>query len=340
MPHTLDASIIIVNYNGGDLIQAAIDHLQARTCAPKEVIIVDNASTDGSADRLDLGHLPNAKLLRMSENLGFAAGNNVAARQATGKWLILLNPDTEPHPDWLSQLSAAADRHPEAKLFASAQISAEDHSILDGTGDCYSAFGFPWRGGFEYPRSAMPGEGECFSPCGASAMIDRDTFLSAGGFDETYFCYCEDVDLGYRLRLQGEHCIFIPSAIILHHGSAISGRRSDFTVRLGTRNRLTTYLKNTPLIALIATLPGHILLTLYLYLSALGKPRAASIRRGLGEALARLPQTMKARRAVQKSRKLSSLDIARAMNWNPIALHRRQPHVWASGTIVSDKHQL
>lgn len=323
-----DASIVIVNYNGGDLIQTALDHLKRQTVPPSEVLIVDNNSTDGSADRLDLDGLPHARLLRMDDNLGFAKANNVAARQATGEWIVLLNPDTEPQADWLEKLAEAARRHPDVHSFASTQIDAGDTSMLDGTGDCYSVFGFPWRGGFGASKADLPEEGECFSPCGATAMIRQETFLEAGGFDESFFCYCEDVDLGYRLRLMGERCIFVPDAIVRHHGSAITGRLSDFTVRLGTRNRLTTYLKNTPPMALALSLPGHILLTLYLYVSAIGQPRARSIRRGLGEAFARFGDTMRSRKAVQKQRKLSSLEITKAMSWSPFTLHRRKPHVW------------
>lgn len=333
---SINASIIIVNYNGGDLIQVALEHLKRQSVMPVEVIVVDNASIDGSADRLDMNGLPGARLMRMEENLGFAKANNVAARQASGEWLVLLNPDTEPQADWLEKLQSASRRHPGVTSFASAQIDASDPSILDGTGDCYSAFGFPWRGGFGAPVSDLPTEGECFSPCGATAMIKRDLFLAAGGFDESFFCYCEDVDLGYRLRLMGERCIFVPDAVVRHHGSAITGRYSDFTVRLGTRNRLTTYLKNTPYWLLFFTLPGHVILTLYLYISAIGKPRARSIRRGLGEALGRIGHTMSDRKIVRRQRKLSSLEILKAMSVNPLTLHRRKPHVW---NTVIDRQQ-
>jgi N-acetylglucosaminyl-diphospho-decaprenol L-rhamnosyltransferase len=327
-PPSIDASIIIVNYNGGDLIRVALDHLKRQTVMPVEVIIVDNASDDGSADLIDLSGLPGAQLMRMTENLGFAKANNVAARQAVGKWLVLLNPDTEPAVDWLEKLQSASGRHPDVTSFASAQISASDPAILDGTGDCYSAFGFPWRGGFGASIKHLPAEGECFSPCGATAMIRRDLFLGVGGFDESFFCYCEDVDLGYRLRLLGERCIFVPDAVVRHHGSAITGRHSDFSIRLGTRNRLTTYLKNTPFCLLFFSLPGHVILTLYLYVSAIGKPRARSIRHGLGEAIGRIGRTIEDRKDIQRWRKLSSFEILKAMRVNPLTLRRRKSHVW------------
>ncbi|WP_233355878.1 glycosyltransferase family 2 protein [Henriciella litoralis] len=320
--------MIIVNYNGGQFIGAAIDHLCLQSRPPDEVIIVDNASTDGSADALDLSRLPGARLVRMDENCGFARANNLAANMASGDWLALLNPDTEPQRDWLEQLEKGVARHPNVRMFASAQIDANDTDIIDGAGDCYFILGVPWRGGFGRSLAELPAEGECFSPCGASSLIDRATFLEVGGFEESFFCYCEDVDLGFRLRLQGQRCVFLPEAIVHHHASAITGRHSAFTIRLGTRNRLSTYLANMPAAALIATLPGHILATLYLYVRAFGKPYAKAMRHGVLEGLKNFPAAMRRRKVIQKARTASTLEIISAMSWNPLQLHGRKVHVW------------
>lgn len=330
-------SVVIVNYNGGTLIQKALDHLRSQRLAPYEIIIVDNASTDGSADRLDLSGLVRARLIRLDENTGFAGASNLGAAESSGEWLAFLNPDTEPEPGWLEALLDATRRHPRASMFASAQIDAADPGRLDGAGDNYFALGIPWRGGFGRPVSEMPEEGECFSPCGASALFRRDAFEKAGGFDESYFCYCEDVDLGFRLRLFGEHCIFVPSAVVRHHGSAISGRYSDFTVRLGTRNRTRAYLTNMPPISLALTLPGHLAASLYLYLRALGKPHSAAMRKGLLEAFSMLPHIWRRRRQTQRSRTRSSFAMFRAMSWNPVRLHGRKTHVWRRRPGPQDK---
>ena len=316
-----------MNYNGGKYLQPTLDYLQAQTRPADEVIIVDNASTDGSADSLNLDKLPQARLRRLDKNVGFAKANNVAAEKAHGNWLALLNPDTEAFPDWLEKLEAAIHRYPEVSMFASAQIDAVDRSIMDGAGDNYHVLGIPWRGGFGRPISEMPAEGECFSPCGASALFRKSTFLEAGGFDESYFCYCEDVDLGFRLRLRGERCMFIPDAVIHHHGSAISGRKSEFTIRLGTRNRLRTYLTSMPTIALAATFPVHLLANLYLYGRAIGKPYAKAIRHGTSEALGMLPEIRATRRRVQRTRTVSTIDLLKQMSWNPATLHGRKVHV-------------
>ena len=100
-------------------------------------------------------------------------------------------------------------------------------------------------------------------------------------------------------------------------------------MRLGTRNRLRTYLTNMPPVALAVTLPGHLLATLYLYLRAIGKPHATALRKGVTQALGMLPDVLKRRRVVQKSRQVSSLTLFRAMSWNPVKLHGRRTHIWA-----------
>ncbi|MEM5515326.1 glycosyltransferase family 2 protein [Henriciella sp. AS95] len=339
---TAKITVIIVNYNGGEYIHRSIDTLRHQQFPAHEVIIVDNASTDGSVDDLELGGLDNARLIRLDENLGFARANNIAAEQASGDWLALLNPDALAEPDWLSQLMKAAGRHPGVNMFASAQLDADNPQILDGAGDAYHVLGVPWRGGFGRPASELPGEGECFSPCGASALFKRDTFLEAGGFTESFFCYCEDVDLGFRLRLGGETCVFVPDAVVRHHGSAISGRYSDFTVRLGTRNRLKTYLTNMPPLALALTLPGHLLASLYLYIRAIGKSHAKAMRQGFTEGLLGLPGILKDRRKAQRTRTRSSLDLVRAMTWNPVTLHNRLADVrpFAEDAARSGKRSL
>lgn len=310
--------VIIVNYNGGAYLQGAVDSLARQTLQDFEVIIVDNASSDGSFEALEV---PGRKYHRrpQPENLGFAAGNNAAARETQAEWLALLNPDAEAAPDWLAQLANAIDRYPDVKSFACAQYSLEDPDRLDGMGDCYSIFGIPWRGGYGWPAYALPeNDKECFSACGASAVYHRETFLAHGGFDEAFFCYCEDVDLGYRLRLAGERCVFLPEAIIRHAGSAISGRASDFSLYHGTRNRLWTYVKNTPLVMLLITFPGHLTISLANIIVRSIASRTLAPWKGLWAGLKGMTRT-----SCRSS--VSLRDLTYTMSWNPFALLNRRP---------------
>tara|TARA_R110000868_G_scaffold125913_5_gene332280 strand:+ start:1171 stop:2214 length:1044 start_codon:yes stop_codon:yes gene_type:complete len=320
----VSVSVIIVNYNGEAFLQQALGSLRNQTFRDFEVLLVDNASTDGSATNLNSEGVPGYRFLPQASNLGFAAGNNVAARESKATWLALFNPDAVANPDWLERVMAATERHSDVSMFACAQYALEDPSIMDGAGDCYLGFGIPWRGGFGLPAEPLI-EGECFSPCGASAVFRRSVFEAHGGFDERFFCYCEDVDLGYRMRLAGERCIYLPDAVIRHAGSGISGRASEFAIFHGTRNRIWTYAKNTPALLLLLTLPGHVAITLAIFLRGFATGRAGPTWRGIVAGLAGLGGLKKDRRFGPPRRSVSLGDLAYAMAWNPKRLLDRRP---------------
>lgn len=320
-------SVVIVNYNGGSYLQQAVDSLRRQTEQDFEVIIADNASQDGSMDTLDTSGLPAVRLIRNADNLGFALANNEAAKIANGRWLVLLNPDAAAEPDWLAQFGRAAKRFPGCRVFTSAQLSMHDENLMDGAGDAYLAFGVPWRGGFGHPRAELPQTGACFSACGAGAMYDRQLFLEAGGFDERFFCYCEDVDLGFRLQLIGEDCIFVREAVIHHANSAISGVGSPFSSYHGTRNRIWTYFKNMPLPLLLLTLPAHAAISIYLIIRAAFLGRLEATFRGTWHGFRDLPSVLADPRWRACPRKVTIGHLMQTMAWNPFRMSRREPHV-------------
>jgi GT2 family glycosyltransferase len=326
-PSSPAVSVIVVAYRSGEALAACLAALKAQTCADFETLLLDNASGDGLAAAAAAAD-PSLRLLQMDANLGFAAGNNRAAREARGRWLALLNPDAYAAPDWLERLLAAAAAHPRARCFTSRQLMAADPARLDGLGDAMALFGFPFRGGYGRPDVGAAAEGEVFSPCGAAMMIDSQLFAELGGFDEDFFCYCEDVDLGYRLRLRGEPVRLAAGAVVRHEGSvSTGGRRSDFSRYHGIRNRLWAYLKNTPPLLLALTLPVHLGLTLAAWGSAQVRGEGAAATRALADAWAGLPRVLEKRRAVQAARTATSADIARVMSWNPLAVARRRAAV-------------
>lgn len=322
-----EVSVVIINYNGGLFLQDAVASLARQTFKNFELIVFDNASTDGSADALDLSGIAQARLIRHESNIGFAAGNNRAAEQARGKWLVLLNPDTVASPDWLEKLIAATRAFPACRTFTSAQLDMNTPGILDGAGDAYLIFGFPWRGGFGRPASELPPTGWCFSACGAAAMYDRSLFREVGGFDERFFCYCEDVDLGFRLQLAGHDCLFVSDATVQHAGSGISGRRSDFSTYYGTRNRIWTYFKNMPTAVLILTLPAHLIFTLYVFLNGLKRSNTKAMLRGLRDGFGGLSEIRKSGQWKCLDRRQSIVGLLRTMSWNPLWAHLHKVHV-------------
>lgn len=316
-------SVIIVNFNAANYLQAAIDSIGAQTFRDFELILFDNASTDGSADSADLTGLPSFRLVRSAENLGFAAGNNRAAELARGKWLVLLNPDAVAAPDWLEQLMRAAKDHPGCASFASVQYRLGAPDILDGAGDNYLIFGMPWRGGSGRAASELPGDGWCFSACGASAMYSADVFRDLGGFDERFFCYCEDVDLGFRLQLAGYDCRFVSKAAIHHASGGISGQASEFTLFHGSRNRIWTYAKNMPSAAFWLTLPIHLTLTIYLLLRNSFTPRFAPMLRGVIDGLEGIPQMRHQSRWRIRRPRADAREILSLMSTNPLSFSRQ-----------------
>jgi N-acetylglucosaminyl-diphospho-decaprenol L-rhamnosyltransferase len=310
-------SVVVVTYQSGPTLARCLAALAAQSFRDLEVLLVDNASTDGAAQaaaRADAS----LRLIENATNRGFSGGVNDGVRAARGRWIALINPDAYAEPDWLARLLDAARAWPQIRAFASRQLMARDPARLDGLGDVMSAAGFPFRGGY---RGLDPGPreiGEVFSACGGAMLIDRQLFLNLGGFDERLFCYCEDVDLGYRLRLAGERTLVIPDAVVHHEGSASTGGpRSDFAVFHGTRNRLWVFVKDTPPLLFWLTVPLHIATTALLFARHATRGELKAPWRGLMAGIAGLPQAWAARRETQGRRKVGSLEIARAMTWDP-----------------------
>lgn len=156
-------------------------------------------------------------------------------------------------------------------------------------------------------------------------LVRRSLFEALGGFDEELFMYCEDVDLGYRIRLAGGACGVIPDAVVAHVGSASTGGAgSDFASFHGARNRIRVFIKNTPPVLFWLTLPLHVIATLVLFLRLSGQGRLAPNLKGARAALADLPAALAARRRTQATRTVTSWEIARAMTWNPLDLLGRR----------------
>ena len=278
---------------------------------PCEVIIVDNASTDSSAVGLEECY-PHVKVVRLNKNIGFAAGNNHLFRYATGsQWVALVNPDAFLEQDWLSKMLSTALAHPEYSFFASRLVQANHPDRLDGAGDAYHVSGRVWRlGRGTSVMGKADSEREVFSPCAAAALYRRDALESVGGFDEDYFCYFEDVDLGFRLRLAGHRCLLVPDAVAYHVGSASTGgQHSDFAIYHGHRNLVWTYVKNMPGILFWILLPIHLALNFIAVIYYVMRGQGRIILRAKWDALCGIPRMWKKRRDIQRNRSASVGEI-------------------------------
>ncbi|MBK8545653.1 MAG: glycosyltransferase family 2 protein, partial [Caulobacteraceae bacterium] len=154
-----------------------------------------------------------------------AAANNQAARGASTPYLVFLNPDAFPEPGWLAALIATAERYPEAAAIGSTQVRPDAPGVFDGVGDVLHASGLAYRAWYGKHRAAAPPPGEPFAACGAAMLVRREAFEVVGGFDARYFCYFEDVDLCFRLRLAGWRVLHTPDAVVAHVGGGSPARR-------------------------------------------------------------------------------------------------------------------
>lgn len=315
-------SVIIVNYNSGARLGKCLTHLAAQSFSDFETIIVDNGSADGSMAAVAQVAIP-AHVIEAGANLGFAAANNLAEKEARGAWLAFLNPDAYAHSDWLKEFKNGAERYASVDAFGSAQYDAKDEMRIDGAGDVCHGFGLYYRGHFGCNARNFPEEGECFSPCAAAAFYRREIFERLSGFDERFFCYGEDVDLGFRLRLAGGRAVQLRKAKVFHEGSGVTGRDSDFSIYYGVRNRLWVYYKNIPSAALYLLAPIHIAVNFVMLLRAIAAGQGDAYWRGLRDGFSGLAVFQKEKRALAGKHKLSTGGILRALTWSPLKLIRR-----------------
>lgn len=305
----LRIGVVIVTFHAVPFLGRCLAALAAQTTRPDRVIVVDNHSGDDTvevATRLgaDL-HLP-IELLPQEENLGFARANNLGVVALHDcEWVALLNPDAFPEPGWLAALLAATQRHPGAASFASRLMRDGAPGVLDGAGDVYHASGLVWRHGHGQPIAEVPEalvERPVFAACAAAALYRRRDWLGAEGLDERYFCYVEDVDLGFRLQLEGRGCWYVPDAVVTHLGSASAGVGSAFAVYHGHRNLVWTYAKDMPAPLVWLYIPWHAAATAVALIWFTWRGRGGAIGRAKLDAAAGLGAMLASRRAVQARR--------------------------------------
>lgn len=321
-------SVIVVAYNSDEFLQKCVDGLATQSMGEFEAIIVDNASTDSSVKDL---RIPDHRfrVVPAGQNLGFAAGCNLGIRISRAEWIATLNPDAVPNRDWLAALRRATQRHPNVVMFGSTQVDAADPTRLDGCGDVYSFLGLPWRSLHGRSIKMLPPEGEVFSPCAAAALYRRDVLERVGGFDQAFFCYCEDIDLGFRIRIEGGRCVQVPDAVVHHVGSAIAGRNSDFTLYHSARNRVWVMVKNLPFILLVVLLPLHLAYMAWFIWRRRDSEMVSPTVAGLRAAFRGIRPLLQARRQVQRRRVISVQKVARMLCWSLAKLRRMEPDVRA-----------
>ena len=252
----MKTTIIIPNYNGIEYLNDCLTSLQK--CEPNDfhIIVVDNGSTDGSAELLKEKY-PDVESIFLLENTGFAPAVNRGLEQVKTLYALLLNNDILVEPDFVSKMEQAIESHTNCFSVSAKMLQMHQPKILDGAGDLYCALGWAFalgKGKTAIDHYTKPAK--IFSSCGGAVIYRMDILNQIGYFDENHFAYLEDVDLGYRARIHGYDNWYEPSAIVYHAGSAFSGSRyNEFKTKLASRNSIYIILKNMPFLQIVLNLP-------------------------------------------------------------------------------------
>ena len=273
-------------------------------------MVVDNASQDGSPD-LVARVFPQFRLLRLNENVGFAAGANRGVAATNSPLVALLNTDARGEDTWLENLSRARAASPGFSMFASRVVLEGSGGLLDTAGDSYTVAGFSFKRGWQEPGGEpFLRRTEVFSPSGCAALYTRDVWSATGGFDERYFAFGEDVDLGFRARLLGYRCLYVPEAIVHHLYRASAGRVPSLAIRLASRNEIATLAKDMPSRLLWRYLPDVLAYQLVAAASHVLRGCGGPLLSGRLAALRALPSLLVQRRSVQSSTSVQWREIA------------------------------
>lgn len=298
-------SVVIPNWNGKRFLAGCLDSLAQQTY-PVEIVVVDNGSHDGSVEFLEQNY-PQVKLIRFQTNTGFSVAVNAGIRASDSEFVALINNDTVLEPDWVSEMVRGLREHAEAGSAGCKMLAFDDRKLLDGAGDGYRRGGLPGRighrekdkGQFDTPRYIL-------GACGGAAMYRRAMLDDIGLFDEDYFAYLEDVDLGLRAQSAGYKCWYVPTAVIYHLGCGTTGSGyHPLVVRLSSQNNWNTIIKNIPGPLLFKFLPQIAYWQLYYFAVVIVRGgQVLPWLEGTARALRLLPRMLQKRAQIRHQRKV------------------------------------
>jgi GT2 family glycosyltransferase len=243
----MNVSIVIPNYNGERYILDCIASIYDQIENKREIIVIDNHSTDQSVAVIQ-EYFPGVTLIVNHTNTGFAAAVNQGIRASSGKYVILLNNDAIAQVGFVKELYHCMESDPRIFSAGAKMLRYAEPNIIDTAGDELTVLGWAYKTGDGRPSAEYNAARAIFSACAGAAIYRRELFEVIGYFDERFFAYLEDVDIGLRANLYGYRNVFCPSAEVLHIGSATSGsRHNPFKVRLSARNNIMMLVKNYPI---------------------------------------------------------------------------------------------
>jgi GT2 family glycosyltransferase len=236
---SIRVSVIIVAYNNRQDLERCLPSLYDSDGSAVEILLVDNASSDGTAEWVRGAH-PSIRLVRSESNLGFGGGSNLGARMAHGQYLVFLNPDTTVSPGWWQALIGALDKDPAVGLATSKILLMQSPQYINTCGNDVHISGITLCRGMGQSSEAFSRQEEVGAVSGAAFAIRSELFETLCGFDESFFMYMEDTDLSLRARLLGYRCVCVPDSIVYHRYTLRFGPRKTFYQE---RNRYLMILK-------------------------------------------------------------------------------------------------
>lgn len=314
-PHKAgDVTLAILNYNGRELLPVVLESVRAQTASGFRVNVLDDASSDDSLAYLS-EHWPEVNVICSERNLGISAAMARAIETTQTEYVAVLNNDIELAPEWVEQMRAALQAHPEAAAADGKMLNFYRRDELDGAGDVMARNGYPGRRGQrERDAGQYDQPGEVFSATGGAALFRRNAFEQVGPFDSDLGAYYEDVDWGFRARLRGMTVRYAPGAVCYHMGSATTSRNPGRYAMLIVRNQIIVVIKNYPAGLLARHLPRIVYFelkwALFNALHGLGRAHL----RGVIAAIKALPATLRKRRAIQRGRVVTLADLERALS--------------------------
>ena len=313
----LEASVVVVTWNGRARLGKSLPAVVGQRGVRHEVILVDNGSTDGTAAWVRVEY-PSVRLVELSQNTGFAAGNNRGFEAARAPLIATINNDAIPDPDWLASLVSAASAHPDAGMFASRMVYLHDPEVVDSAGISMDPLGIAWNRSAGTRLREDDADGEVFGASAGAALYRRELIEATGGFDERFFAYLEDVDLAWRARWLGWKARYVTAARVRHAHSATWADDSPLkTYHLG-RNKVWLIAKNFPLGALLRWLALILAYDAASLPVTVWRQRSPAAVRGRLAGLMRLPEIWASRASVLPPRRRRGPRAAGAEAWSDL----------------------
>jgi len=325
------ASIVIVNFNMLHNLKKCLPSILNQHFSDFEVILVDNASTDGSIEFLER-EFPGVQIIRNEENLGYSGGNNVGFKYASGDYVAVLNPDTKLEPDWLLHIIMALDADPQAGLAASKILMMDNPTRINTCGLNITYTGLSFCRGLGEPADRYSKPEVIFGVSGSAFVIRRRVLEEIGGFDESFFMYYEDTDLSLRANLAGYKCLYVPSAVVYHQ---YLFKFSPQKCYMQERNRYFSLIKTFHWQTLILLIPTFFISEVLAWGYALlqGAEHLRSKYQSLAWLVANRGEVLAARNQVQRLRRVSDKTLLNRFCYR--LSFTDTTHAWLAGILAT-----